>query len=166
VASPGWLIRPARAADLKRILDIYNHEVVHSTATYDMHPRSAAQQRDWFKHHGASHPVLVAERGGAVGGWASLSPWAERAAYDRSVETSVYVALESRGQGCGTILLAALIDRARTLGHHAVLARISADNEASVRLHQKAGFFVAGTLKEVGIKFGRMLDVVILELLL
>ncbi len=166
MASSGWLIRPAVGSDLPGIRDIYNYEVLHSTATYDTRPRTAAEQKDWFRHHDALHPVLVAETEGKVCGWASLSPWAERAAYARSVETSVYVSLESRGKGCGRLLLGALVEQARALGHHAVLARISADNEISVRLHEKAGFFVAGTLREVGNKFDRMLDVVIMELVL
>ncbi len=159
-------LRPAREDDLPRILDIYNHEVVVSTATYDTQPRTPLEHRAWFSHHGGAHPVLVAEAPAGVCGWSSLSPWSDRAAYGKSAEVSVYVAEEARRRGIGRALLQALIDAGRELGYHALLARISADNEASIRLHAELGFFVAGTLKEVGTKFGRLLDVCIMELLL
>ena len=159
-------IRVAREEDLPRILAIYNHEVRVSTATYDTQPRTPLEHRAWFKHHGDSNPVLVAEAATGVLGWASLSPWSDRAAYGKSAEVSVYVAEEARRRGIGRALLEALIEAGRECGHHALLARISADNEASIRLHAELGFFVAGTLQEVGMKFGRLLDVCIMELLL
>ena len=158
-------VRPAQAADLPRILSIYNHEVLHSTATYDTQPRTAEEHAQWFSHHGPAHPVLAAESAHDLRGWASLSPWSDRPAYDRSVEVSVYVAEESRRRGIGKLLLESLVDAARTLGHHALLARISSDNTVSIRLHESLGFSVVGVLKEVGFKFGRMLDVSIMELL-
>jgi L-amino acid N-acyltransferase len=159
-------VRPAVEADLPRILDIYNHEVLHSTATYDTEPRTEDEHRKWFRHHGPLYPVLVAEADGRVQGWASLSPWSDRLAYCRSVEVSVYVALESRRAGVGRLLLEALVVAGRERGHHALLSRISSDNEASIRLHEALGFATVGVLKEVGVKFGRLLDVAIMELLL
>jgi phosphinothricin acetyltransferase len=159
-------IRRATAEDLPRILEIYNREVLVSTATYDMQPRTPAEHRKWFSLHEDPHPVLVAESGSTVLGWGSLSPWSDRAAYSRAVEVSEYVAEECRRRGAGRLLAQALIQEARRLGHHALLARISADNEASIRLHASLGFFTAGTLREVGVKFGRLLDVCIMELLL
>ncbi len=166
MASGVTAIRPAGTADLPRMLDIYNHEVLVSTATYDTKPRSMPEQEEWFAHHGPGHPVLVAEENGSVTGWASLNPWSDRPAYDRSVEVSVYVAEEHRGKGYGRLLLQALVDAARSRGHHALLARISADNTLSILLHEKLGFTEVGLLKEVGHKFGRMLDVSIMELIL
>ena len=159
-------VRSAVHADLPAILAIYNREVFVSTATYDTIPRTEADHRKWFAIHGPEHPVLVAESAGAVIGWASLSPWSDRAAYSRTVEVSVYVAEEHRRKGVGRLLLAALVEAGRSRGHHALLARISADNEASVRLHAELGFTVAGTMLEVGVKFGRLLDVCIMELLI
>ncbi len=159
-------IRPAREKDLPRILAIYNHEVMTSTATYDTQPRTPLEHHAWFTHHGDSHPVFVAGTAGSIDGWASLSPWSDRAAYGKSAEVSVYVAEEARRRGIGRALLQALIDAGRAHEHHALLARISSDNDASIRLHAALGFFVAGTLKEVGVKFGRLLDVTIMELLL
>jgi L-amino acid N-acyltransferase YncA len=165
--APGLIVvRDAREADLPGIREIYNHEVLTSTATYDTQPRTEAEQRVWFAHHGGPHPVFVAEQGLSLCGWASLSPWSDRAAYGRSAEVSEYVSAEWRRQGIGRTLLSTLIEAARLHGHHALLARISADNTASIAMHAELGFFVAGTLKEVGIKFGRMLDVCLMELLL
>jgi L-amino acid N-acyltransferase len=160
------LVRAATVGDLERILEIYNHEVLHSTATYDTQPRTLAEQRKWYGVHDEKHPVIVAQSGDGVDGWASLSPWSERAAYARTVEVSVYVAQESRRRGVGRRLLEALVAEALSLGHHALIARISADNEASVRLHAALGFADVGTLREVGVKFGRLLDVAIMERLL
>ncbi|MFI5367762.1 MAG: GNAT family N-acetyltransferase [Spirochaetia bacterium] len=167
-------VRPASQEDLLRILSIYNHEVLFSTATYDTQPRTKAEQEQWFAHHDSAHPVLVAEsrmRHSAastlvVCGWASLSPWSDRPAYDTSVEVSVYVAEEHRKKGIGKLLLQALIEAGRAQGHHALLGRISSDNAVSIRLHESLGFTVAGVLKEVGFKFGRWLDVSIMELLI
>jgi len=159
------VIRGAGHADLPGILSIYNREVLLSTATYDTIPRTEAEHRKWFAIHGPEHPVLVAESAGIVTGWASLSPWSDRSAYSRTVEVSVYVAEEHRRKGVGRLLLGALIEAGRSRGHHALLARISADNEASIRLHAECGFAVVGTMLEVGVKFGRLLDVCIMELL-
>ena len=165
MAAPLIQIRAAAHADLPGILSIYNREVLVSTATYDTVPRTEAEHRTWFNVHGPDYPVFVADLDGAVIGWASLSPWSDRAAYARSAEVSEYVDEEHRRMGVGRRLLQALIDAARAHGYRALLARISADNEASVRLHAQLGFSVAGTLREVGEKFGRTLDVCIMELI-
>jgi L-amino acid N-acyltransferase YncA len=160
------LIRDAGEADLERINDIYTQAVLRSTATFDTAARTMEERRVWFSRHGGAHPVVVAEEGADIYGWAALSRYSSRSAYDHTVEDSVYIAEECRGKGIGTLLLAELILQARRLGHHAVIARIAQDNPASIRLHEAAGFFPVGTLKEVGLKFGRLLDVHILELLL
>ncbi len=160
------VIRTAATGDLPRILLIYNHEVLVSTATYDTVPRTETEHRTWFSVHGSEFPVLVADLDGVVIGWASLSPWSDRPAYSRTAEVSAYVNEKHRGMGVGRRLLQALVEAGRARGFHALLARISADNEASVRLHARLGFSVAGTLREVGEKFGRTLDVCIMELLI
>jgi phosphinothricin acetyltransferase len=152
--------------DVERITEIYNQAVLSTTATFDTRPQSVEEQRQWFTRHGGPHPVLVAEEDRRVVGWASLSPYSDREAYARTVEISVYVAEECRRRGAGRLLMERIIEEARSLGHHVILARITADNQVSIRLHETLGFFRVGTLREVGVKFGRLLDVEVLQLLL
>jgi L-amino acid N-acyltransferase len=159
-------IRDAQIGDLPAIRDIYNEAVRNTTATFDTEPRSLEAQEAWFREHGPEHPVLVLMEDGRVIGWASLSPYSDRKAYAGTVENSVYVGEAFRGRGAGTALLTELIDRARRTGRHAIIAKIAQDNPASIRLHRAAGFIPVGTLREVGLKFGRLLDVDLLELIL
>jgi len=149
------LIRPATLQDQPGILEIYNESVLHSTATFDTDPRSPEKQLEWFNRHKANHPVLVAEDDGKIAGWASLSPWSDRCAYDSTVEVSVYLAPEQRGKGLGFQLLQQVTEAGRKAGNHTVISRISSDNLASIRIHEKAGYSTVGTMKEVGFKFGR-----------
>ena len=159
-------LRNARADDLDAINAIYNHYVQHSTCTYQETPESIEGRREWFAHHGAPHPVIVAEIDGEVVGWGSLSAYHPRSAYRHTVEDSVYVAPSVQGRGIGSAILGDLIERARALGHHAVIAAIDADQPASIALHAKFGFAPVGRFREVGFKFDRWLDVVYMELLL
>lgn len=158
------LIRPATHEDLTGILEIYNESVLHSTATFDTEARTPEKQLDWFVRHKANHPVLVAEDAGFIAGWASLSPWSDRCAYDTTVEVSVYLDPRYRGQGLGFQLLQAVTEAGRKAGNHTVLSRITSDNLASIRIHEKAGYRIVGTMQEVGFKFGRFLDVVMMQL--
>src|SRR5437867_3687662 len=100
-----FLIRPATAADQQRIMEIYNDAVLNTTATFDTEPRTMEKQMAWFSNHRKNHPVLVAEEDGDVIGWASLSPWSDRCAYETTVEVSVYVDEHHRGRGIGGKLL-------------------------------------------------------------
>jgi phosphinothricin acetyltransferase len=159
-------IRPATESDLVAINDIYNHYVLHSNCTYQEELEPLAGRRQWFKHHGVKHPVIVAEAGGQVVGWGSLSAYHPRSAYRRTVENSIYVHHRQHRRGIGSRLLRELIVRARKLGHHAIIAGIDADQPASVALHAKFHFEPVGHLKQVGFKFGRWLDVIYMELLL
>lgn len=159
-------IRPATAADLEAINAIYNHYVLHSTCTYQLRPETAAERQAWFDRHGAEHPITVAVGRGAIVGWGSLSPFHPREAYRQTVEDSVYLHPEWRGQGLGTALLADLITRAKALGHHAIIAAIDGAQPASIALHARQGFVEVGRLRAVGRKFGRWLDAVYMELLL
>jgi phosphinothricin acetyltransferase len=160
------LIRPATLQDQPGILEIYNESVLNSTATFDTDPRTPEKQLEWFNRHKANHPVLVAEENGRIAGWASLSPWSDRCAYDSTVEVSVYLAPEQRGKGLGFQLLQQVTEAGRKAGNHTILSRISSDNLASIRIHEKAGYSTVGTMKEVGFKFGRFLDVVIMQIVL
>ena len=164
---PRLTIRSARPDDAEATRQIYNTEVTTSTVTFDLVPRSIEEQRAWLSARSGAHAVLVAEDEVAgVVGFASLSPWGKRPAYATSVEDSVYVHRDHRGRGIGRALLAELLAVATAHGFHAVFARVVGDHAASVRLHQAAGFEIVGTEREVGRKFGRWLDVVVLELLL
>jgi phosphinothricin acetyltransferase len=159
-------IRPARREDCAAMCTIYNHYVEHDTCTYRTDLEPLDEREAWFDRHGGSHPVFVAEDGGRVVGWASLSPYNPRQGYRMTVESSIYLSPDQRGRGIGTALLRQLIDAATACGHHAIIAAISAEQAQSVALHQKLGFLPAGRLTEVGHKFGRWLDVVYLQLLL
>ncbi len=162
----GLVIRNAVDADAQAIADIYNHYVLHSTATFDTEPKTAEDRRTWLRTHGPAHPVIVAERAGRTIGWGSLSPWHPRPAYDRSVEVSTYISQDALGEGIGSSLMTALIERARDAGHHALLSQVVAGNTASIALGTRFGYREVGRLPEVGFKFGGWLDVVIMALIL
>lgn len=160
------LIRKADRGDAQRIAEIYNHYVLHSTVTFDAEPKTVEDRLDWLAEHDELHPVLVGELSGAMVAWGSLSKWGKKAAYEHSVEVSVYVDKDARGQGIGVTLTHALIEEATRLGHHALVNQIVSDNEVSLRLSEHLGFERVGVLREVGRKFDRWLDVVLMEQLL
>ena len=154
-------------ADADAIRSIYNPEVTESTVTFDLVPRSLADQLGWIEEHAGGHPAIVAvDDEGIVVGFASLSPYRPRAAYATTVENSVYVHRERRGEGIGRLLLAELVELARSHGFHAVIARIVGEHEASIALHRACGFAEIGREREVGRKFGKWLDVVLMQRML
>jgi L-amino acid N-acyltransferase len=159
-------IRPATEADLVAINDIYNHYVLTCTCTYQEVPESIAGRRQWFNHHDDRHPVMVAEDSGKVVGWGSLSNFHERSAFRNTVENSIYIHHDHQRRGVGAAVLKELIARARAQGYRAIIAGIDGEQTASVALHAKFGFQKVGHLKQVGLKFGRWLDVIYMELLL
>ncbi len=159
-------IRLANHADLFAISDIYNYYVVHSTATYQLEAETIAERVKWFEMHGSKHPVTVAVVDDAVVGWGSLSRFHPRAAYDGTVENSVYVHHDHHRRGLGRAILADLIERAKLLRHRTIIGLISADQAPSVQLHSAFGFAEAAHLKQVGFKFDRWLDVVYMQLML
>jgi len=160
------VLRPAVHGDLAEINAIYNHYVLDSTATYQNEPDSLEERERWFAGHGPHHPVLVAQGDGELLGWGALSRFHPRSAYLHTVEDSLYVHHLRRRRGIGHLLLAELIVRARQAGHRSIIAAVSADQLASLRLHERCGFREAGRLREVGYKFTRWLDVVYLQLAL
>lgn len=164
-------IRPAELSDAAEIMAIYNPVVATSTATFDLTPRTLADQQAWLEDRSGARIVLVAvghDQDGdeVVAGFAALSPYRDRAAYSTTVEDSVYIAESFQGQGVGRRLLAELVGTARAHGFHAMMARIVSDHEASIALHAACGFEVIGHEREVGRKFGRWLDVTLMERLL
>ncbi len=173
------LIRLAEVADAEAIRTIYNVEVLNSTNTFDMVPRTRAQQESWILEHSGVHPALVATeepgsetaqpagaRGEIVLGFGSLSAFHERSGYSATAENSVYVDRAQRGRGIGRALLAELLVLASAHGFHSVIARIAGHNETSISLHRAAGFELVGVEREVGRKHRQWLDVVEMQRLL
>jgi phosphinothricin acetyltransferase len=171
-------IRLACPGDAEAIRSIYNVEVLESTNTFDMVPRTKAEQESWLREHGGVHPALVAvdqasttqghvgADGEIVLGFGSLSAFRERSGYAATAENSVYVDRAHRGKGIGGALLAELLALASAHGFHSVIARIAGHNETSIGLHKAAGFELVGVEREVGRKHRQWLDVVELQRLL
>ncbi len=133
-------LRAAVEADLVAINAIYNHYVIHSTATYQAEPSTIDERAAWFAAHGAGYPIVVAEEAGEVVGWGSLTKFHARAAYRPTVENSVYVRHDRLAQGIGAMLLQELIRLAKQEDYHSIIALISADQEPSLRLHARFDF--------------------------
>ena len=157
--------REAVINDLVAITEIYNEAVLTTVATFDIQPMSLEEQKTWFEEHGPKYPVVVAMEDGVVRGWASLSEWSGRCAYTDTAEISLYVREIDRGRGVGRELMAEIIRAGEKAGLHTVIARIAGENEASVRLHKSAGFEYIGVMKEVGKKFGKLIDVHLMQLI-
>jgi L-amino acid N-acyltransferase len=156
-------IRPAEESDVSALTEIYNEAILATTGTFDTEPRSADERTRWFRGHDSRHPIFAAVADGRIVGWSSLSVWSDRSAYDATGEVSVYVTESARGRSVGRALLAALIEAAASRGYHTLLARVAEGNDASLRLHTSLGFASVGVMREVGIKFGRRLDVHLLQ---
>ena len=160
-------IRLAERRDAEAIRTIYNREVTRSTVTFDMVPRTLDEQVQWIDEHAGGHPAVVAEaEAGLVVGFGSLSPYRPRPAYATTVEDSVYVDPSHQGHGVGKALLSELVRLAADHGFHSVVARIVGGHEASIALHAACGFEPVGVEREVGRKFGRWLDVVVMQRML
>ncbi|MCX6004825.1 MAG: GNAT family N-acetyltransferase [Chloroflexi bacterium] len=157
------VIRNALPQDVGDITEIYNQAILHTTATFDTEPKSAEDQQKWFAEHNSQYPVLVAEKDSAVTGWASLSRWSDRCAYSGTAEISLYIAEGERGKGIGRKLFEAILLEGQKAGLHTVIARIVEGNAASIHLCESAGFIPIGTMREVGRKFGKLLNVLLLQ---
>lgn len=159
-------LRLATLDDAEAIRSIYNLEVLESTATFDLVPRTLAEQRAWISERSGAHGAIVAVIDGEIAGFGSLSRWRDRPAYSTTVEDSVYIHRGHQGQGVGRAILAELVSMATAHGFHACMARIVGGHDASIALHRACGFDVVGVEKEVGRKFGKWLDVVLMERML
>lgn len=165
MAVGGVNIRLASEHDLAGIFDIYDEQVKHGTSTFETTPRSPAERLDWLHTHAPHrYPATVATQGSRVVGWASLSPWSPRPAYARTAENSVYVHKDYRRHGVGRLLLLDIIERARPLGIKVIVGRLVEGNDGSIKLHEMLGFKTIGVMKGVGEKFGRVLDVRLMDL--
>jgi L-amino acid N-acyltransferase len=158
-------IRPAIEDDLVEILRIYNHAVEHTTAVFEYRPHTIEMRREWFRaKQAASLPVLVADEAGAVRGFATYGPFRAWPAYKYSVEHSVYVDPAVHRRGIGSSLVGAVLHEAHARGLHVVMAGITSDNGVSLRLHERLGFKEVAHIPEVGFKFGRWLDLKLLQI--
>ena len=158
-------IRTASVDDAAAVARIYNQAVAGTTATFDTELKTGEDRRAWLANRRLQHLVIVAEDGDGVVGWGAFLPWSDRCAYKSTVEMSVYVDEAHHRHGVGAALSRELLHRAPGLGIRTILARICSENLASLAMSQTLGFRVIGTMHEVGNKFGRWLDVVMLELL-
>jgi phosphinothricin acetyltransferase len=160
-------IRTAVESDLGDLLAIYNDVILNTTAVYSEQPHTMEMRKAWYDDRIANNfPVFVAEINEEIAGFSSFGHFRVWPCYRYTVEVSVYVEKSHRGKGISKMLLQALIDRAKEMNLHAIIAGISADNEISIKLHQSFGFREVANFKEVGYKFGRYLDLNFLELLI
>jgi phosphinothricin acetyltransferase len=152
-------------ADLTALTDIYNHYVLHTAATFDVEPHSVEGRRAWFDHYSdrGLYRLLVAVRDGEVIGYASSSRFRPRQAYDTSIEVTVYLRSDTTGGGIGSALYEHLFTELREEPLHRAYAVIALPNPASVALHERFGFRAIGTMSEVGRKFDRWWDVLMME---
>jgi phosphinothricin acetyltransferase len=157
--------RPATPDDLAAVAEIYAHYVATSVATFELDPPDGDEwRRRYDAIVGAGLPFLVTERGDAIAGYAYCAPWKTRPAYRGTVEDSVYIAPGFVGQGCGTELLRDLLGVCRAAGLREVIAVIADSGDpVSVELHHRFGFVDAGRLANVGYKFDRYVDTVLLQ---
>lgn len=161
------MIRPAAKEDVPAIREIYNHVVASSTAVFNEQPVSLEDRLDWFAaRQAAGYPVLVAEIDGEVAGYASYGTFRAGTGYRFTAEHSVHIRADRQGQGLGTALVKALFPLAQAQGLHALVAGIDAGNHGSIRLHERLGFVQTGLMREVGRKFGRWLDLALMQRLL
>ncbi|MFB9841540.1 GNAT family N-acetyltransferase [Mucilaginibacter ginsenosidivorans] len=165
--SSNIIIRDAREEDIQGILDIYNHVILNTTSVYSEQPHTYEMRLGWYNDRiNNSFPVFVADAEGQVAGFSSFGHFRVWPCYRYTVENSVYVHTDHRGKGISKLLIQPLIDRAREMGLHAMIAGIDADNQISHNLHRSFGFVEVAHFKEVGYKFGRWLDLKFMELII
>jgi phosphinothricin acetyltransferase len=157
------VIRNAILSDLDSITDIYNDAILNTVVTFDTEIKTREEQEIWFKSHKDKNPILVAEEKGFVIGWAALSKYSTRCAYSNTAEISLYVRQGYQSKGIGKQLMKSIINEGKKAGLHVIIARITDGNKKSIHLHKSSGFEHIGILKEVGNKFGKCLDVYLMQ---
>lgn len=160
------VIRNAAIQDLPEILEIYNEAIRNTTATFDLEEETIDNRRVWFNKYGDKFPLIVADIDGKVVGYSCLNPFRDKPAYSKTTELSIYIHSSNRGYGVGSSLMKEILHQASILGYHTVIGGITAGNLASVKLHEKYGFTLVGSFKEVGCKFGEWQDVDFYQLML
>ncbi|MCD8356809.1 MAG: N-acetyltransferase family protein [Clostridia bacterium] len=158
-------IRCGEERDIPQLMDIYNEAIIHTTATFDLKPKDLSDRRAWFHSHHGKYLLLVYEEEAQIAGYASLTRYRERPAFDTTVEISVYIHPDFRFRRIGTQLMQSVLTFARQREDiETIVSLITGDNAASIRLHEKLGFSYCGKIKNAGIKFGRRLDLKIFQL--
>ena len=160
------MIREVRPDDAAQIAGIYNHYILETTISFETQPLSAEDMRIRIEEISSYFPYFVAENNGKLTGYCYAHPWKERAAYCKTLETTIYLASEAKGRGLGTRLMTQLIKECRNRGYHTLIACITAENEESCQFHERLGFKKVSHFEQVGQKFGRWLDVADYELML
>ena len=153
-------IRRAVIDDVQDCLTIYNYEVIHGVATLDLEPRTLEEWHEWYNAHSDEHhPIIVGTVNDVVVGYASLSPYRLKDAFKSTVELSIYIHKDYRGQGVATRLMERILEMAKadTMSHNGV-SGITARNEGSTKLHNRFGFTYCGLTPEVGFKHGKYQD--------
>ena len=156
-------IRPAKFDDLSAITEIYNEAILNTVATFDTEPKTVEEQLIWFNDHGDNNPIIVAEENDFIVGFAALSKWSDRCAYSDTAEISLYIREKFQDRKIGKRLLEAVLIEGKKVGFHTVVARITEGNDKSIYLHESVGFFHIGIMREVGFKFGKRLDVYLMQ---
>ena len=159
-------IRPATENDIARITDIYNDAIINTTATFDTETKSVEERMQWFLNHDEKHPVIVAEINSQVVGFASLSKWSDRCAYDGTAEVSVYIDRNHRGKGVGKRMVEVIALEGERAGLTNLISRITEGNLSSIHIHEQLGFEHIGVMKKAGKKFDRFLDVHLMQKLI
>lgn len=158
------LVRPATEGDVEAISSIYNESVANNTASWDVNPEPLSVRREWFAaRQAAGNAVVVAELDGRVVGYGAWAPFRAKEGYARTMEHSLYVTPDARGHGVGRLLLQAIIDTATDAGVHVLVGALSHENDVSMALHERFGFTEVGRMPQVGAKFGRWLDLVLVQ---
>ena len=160
-------VRHATENDLPQILDIYNDIIKNTTAVYYYEPHTLEMRKAWFdERKKLGFPIFVAIEDEVVLGMSTIGTFRLPTAYKYTVENTVHVAAHARGKGIGKLLLAPLIEAAKELGMHTIIAGIDTSNEVSLHLHKSFGFKEVAHFKQVGFKFDRWLDLKFLQLIL
>lgn len=158
-------LRSALKSDIPAITEIYNWAIVNTEATFDTEVKSVESQAKWFEDHDESHPIVVVEVENKVVGWGSITKWSDRCAYDSTGEVSLYILPEAHGGGIGKAMMSELVKLGKEKNFRTLISRITTTSEASLHLHKKFGFEDVGVMKQVGVKFGKVLDVAIMQLI-
>ena len=166
MATESARVRDATLHDLPALTASYRYAVENTTTTMDTSTPTLESRAEWFRHHDERHPVIVAELDGEVVGWASISAWSDWGGYRDTAEASAYVTPDWQGRGIGKTLMKELVERARLIGLHVLVARITTTNRVSLNMARSIGFEDVGTMREVGHKFGKSVDVQIMQMLL